>query len=51
MSVRGYTSLFMHIGKGALNHSNSMVVDLEVDRDVKFSLKGPAVFNVIVHPV
>lgn len=51
MSVRGYTRLFMHIGRGALNHSNSMVVDLEVDGDVKFSLKGPAVFNLVVHPV
>lgn len=51
MSVRGYTRLFGHIGRGALNHSNSMVVDLEVDGDVKFSLKGPAVFNLAVHPV
>lgn len=51
VSVRGYTRLFMHIGRGALNHSSSMVVDLEVDVDVKVSLRGPAVFNLVVHLV
>lgn len=30
---------------GALNHRSSMVVDLEVDVNVKVSPKGPAVFN------
>lgn len=51
VSVRGYTRLFVHIGRGALNHSSSMVIDLEVDVDVKVSLKGPAVFNLVVHLV
>lgn len=37
--------------KGALNHSSSMVVDLEVDVNVKVSPKGPAVFNLVVQLV
>lgn len=42
-----HTSVHSH-WKGACNHSSSMVIDLEVDMNVKVSPKDPAVFNSIV---
>lgn len=43
VSVRGYMRLFQVYWKGGLNHSSSVVIDLEVDANVKISPKGPAV--------
>lgn len=46
--MRGYERLFIYYIRRKCNHSGSMVVDLEVDANVKVSPKVPAVFGLVV---